>query len=73
MIVGALRHARRTGLGQWIDLGQTLTSAALTDTAVIEYTVNGDIHAVEMTSGAQFLLKMSLSLSHWPQPLDNPN
>jgi crotonobetainyl-CoA:carnitine CoA-transferase CaiB-like acyl-CoA transferase len=42
-IVGALRHARRTGRGQWIDLGQTLTSAALTDTAVIEYTVNGDI------------------------------
>jgi len=43
MIAGALRHARRTGQGQWIDLGQTLTSAALTDTAVIEYTVNGDI------------------------------
>ena len=43
MIVAALRHARRTGQGQWIDLGQTLTAAALTDTAVIEYTVNGDI------------------------------
>ena len=43
MIAGALRHARRTGQGQWIDLGQTLTSAALTDTAVIEYSVNGDI------------------------------
>jgi benzylsuccinate CoA-transferase BbsF subunit len=43
MIVGALRHARSTGQGQWIDLGQTLTSVALTDTAVIEYTVNGDI------------------------------
>jgi benzylsuccinate CoA-transferase BbsF subunit len=43
MIVGALRHAGRTGQGQWIDLGQTLTSVALTDTAVIEYTVNGDI------------------------------
>ncbi|MGZ3627840.1 MAG: CaiB/BaiF CoA transferase family protein [Ktedonobacteraceae bacterium] len=43
MIAGALRHAKRTGQGQWIDLGQTLTSAALTDTAVIEYSVNGDI------------------------------
>jgi benzylsuccinate CoA-transferase BbsF subunit len=42
-IVSALRRARRTGQGQWIDLGQTLTAAALTDTAVIEYTVNGDI------------------------------
>ncbi len=42
-IIAALRHARRTGQGQWIDLGQTLTSAALTDTAVIEYTVNGHI------------------------------
>jgi benzylsuccinate CoA-transferase BbsF subunit len=42
-IVGALRYARRTGKGQWIDLGQTLTAAALTDTAVIEYTINGDI------------------------------
>jgi benzylsuccinate CoA-transferase BbsF subunit len=42
-IVAALRHARRTGQGQWIDLGQTLTAAALTDTAVIEYTVNGEI------------------------------
>jgi len=42
-IVAALRHARRTGKGQWIDLGQTLTAAALTDTAVIEYTVNGEI------------------------------
>jgi crotonobetainyl-CoA:carnitine CoA-transferase CaiB-like acyl-CoA transferase len=43
MIVAALRQAMRTGRGQWIDLGQTLTAAALTDTAVIEYTVNGDI------------------------------
>ena len=43
MIVAALRHAKRTGKGQWIDLGQTLTAAALTDTAVIEYSVNGDI------------------------------
>ena len=43
MIVAALRHARRTGQGQWIDLGQTLTAAALTGTAVIEYTVNGEI------------------------------
>ena len=42
-IVSALRVARRTGQGQWIDLGQTLTAAALTDTAVIEYTVNGDV------------------------------
>jgi benzylsuccinate CoA-transferase BbsF subunit len=42
-IVSALRVARRTGKGQWIDLGQTLTAAALTDTAVIEYTVNGDV------------------------------
>jgi benzylsuccinate CoA-transferase BbsF subunit len=42
-IVAALRHARRTGKGQWIDLGQTLTAAALTDTAVIEYTVNGEV------------------------------
>ena len=40
-IVSALRRAWRTGQGQWIDLGQTLTAAALTDTAVIEYTVNG--------------------------------
>ncbi len=43
MIVAALRHARLTGQGQWIDLGQTLTAAALTDTAVIEYTINGEI------------------------------
>jgi len=42
-IVSALRRARRSGQGQWIDLGQTLTAAALTDTAVIEYTVNGDV------------------------------
>jgi benzylsuccinate CoA-transferase BbsF subunit len=42
-IVAALRYARRTGKGQWIDLGQTLTAAALTDTAVIEYTVNDEI------------------------------
>ncbi len=42
-IVAALRHARRTGKGQWIDLGQTLTAVALTDTAVIEYTVNGEV------------------------------
>lgn len=42
-IVAALRYARRTGQGQWIDLGQTLTAAALTNTAVIEYTVNGEI------------------------------
>ncbi len=42
-IVAALRYARRTGKGQWIDLGQTLTAAALTNTAVIEYTINGDI------------------------------
>lgn len=42
-IVAALRHVKRTGQGQWIDLGQTLTAAALTDTAVIEYTVNGNI------------------------------
>jgi benzylsuccinate CoA-transferase BbsF subunit len=40
-IVAALRYARRSGKGQWIDLGQTLTAAALTDTVVIEYTVNG--------------------------------
>jgi benzylsuccinate CoA-transferase BbsF subunit len=42
-IVAALRHAKRTGQGQWIDLGQTLTAAALTGTAVIEYTVNGEV------------------------------
>src|SRR5579884_3189886 len=42
-IVSALRIAKRTGKGQWIDLAQTLTAAALTNTAVIEYTVNGDI------------------------------
>ena len=42
-IVSALRRVKRTGQGQWIDLGQTLTAAALTDTAVIEYTVNGNI------------------------------
>src|SRR5260370_868235 len=47
-IVAALRHARRTGKGQWIDLGQTLTAVALTDTAVIEYTVNG---AVQQRNG----------------------
>ncbi len=43
MIVAALRHASLTGQGQCIDLGQTLTAAALTDTAVIEYTINGEI------------------------------
>ncbi len=42
-IVAALRYARRTGKGQWIDLGQTLTAAALTNTAVIEYTINDEI------------------------------
>jgi len=42
-IVAALRYARRTGKGQWIDLGQTLTAAALTNTAVIDYTINGNI------------------------------
>jgi len=31
------------------------------------------IHAVEMTSGELSLLKMSLSLQHWPRLLDNRN
>src|SRR6266516_1509956 len=30
-------------------------------------------HAVEKTSGALFLLKMSLNLLHWPRQLDSLN
>jgi benzylsuccinate CoA-transferase BbsF subunit len=40
-ILAALRHRRRTGQGQYIDLAQTETIVSLLGPAVLDWTVNG--------------------------------
>ena len=40
-ILIALEHRRRTGRGQFIDIGQIQTTSAMLGTAVLDYTVNG--------------------------------
>ncbi|GAA4327599.1 hypothetical protein GCM10023144_12360 [Pigmentiphaga soli] len=40
-VLSALRHRRRTGQGQYIDMAQTEPTVALLGPAVMEYTVNG--------------------------------
>jgi benzylsuccinate CoA-transferase BbsF subunit len=42
-VLAALRHRRRTGEGQFIDLAQTEPTMALLGPALMEYTVNGRI------------------------------
>lgn len=37
----ALRHRRRTGLGQWIDLSQVESAVTLTGPAILDFQVNG--------------------------------
>lgn len=40
-VLAALRHTRRTGRGQYIDLAQTEATIAVLGPAILEYTVNG--------------------------------
>jgi benzylsuccinate CoA-transferase BbsF subunit len=42
-VLAALRHRRRTGEGQFIDVAQTETMIALLGPAVLDYTVNGRV------------------------------
>jgi benzylsuccinate CoA-transferase BbsF subunit len=42
-VLAALRHRRRTGEGQFIDLAQTEPTMALLGPALMEYTVNGRV------------------------------
>lgn len=42
-ILAALRHAERTGEGQLVDVAQVDSVIALTETAVVEYTVTGKV------------------------------
>jgi crotonobetainyl-CoA:carnitine CoA-transferase CaiB-like acyl-CoA transferase len=41
--LAALRHAERTGVGQLVDVAQVDSIIALTETAVVEYTVDGTV------------------------------
>ena len=40
-VLAALRHARRTGVGQYIDLAQTEATISVLGPAILEYSVNG--------------------------------
>lgn len=40
-LLAALRHQRRTGVGQYIDIAQTEPMVALLGTQILEYTANG--------------------------------
>jgi benzylsuccinate CoA-transferase BbsF subunit len=42
-IIGALRRRRKTGKGQHIIMAQVASAAAILETAILEYTVNGRI------------------------------
>jgi crotonobetainyl-CoA:carnitine CoA-transferase CaiB-like acyl-CoA transferase len=42
-VLAALRHRRRTGEGQFIDIAQTETMISLLGPAVLDYTVNGRV------------------------------
>lgn len=42
-VLAALRHRRRTGQGQYIDMAQTEPTVALLGPAVLDYTVNGNV------------------------------
>ena len=44
-VLAALRHRRRTGEGQFIDMAQTEPTIALLGPAVLDFTVNGRVHA----------------------------
>jgi CoA:oxalate CoA-transferase len=41
--LAALRHAERTGVGQLVDVAQVDSILALTETAVVDYTVSGTV------------------------------
>lgn len=41
--LAALRHAEATGVGQLVDVAQVDSIVALTETAVVEYTVDGNV------------------------------
>lgn len=41
--LAALRHAERTGVGQLVDVAQTDSVVAMTETAVVDYTVSGKV------------------------------
>ncbi|MEU6644054.1 CoA transferase [Saccharomonospora sp. NPDC046836] len=43
--LAALRHAERTGQGQLVDVAQVDSIMAMTETAVVEYTVDGKVAA----------------------------
>ena len=43
--LAALRHAERTGIGQLVDVAQVDSILALTETAVVDYTVGGTVAA----------------------------
>lgn len=45
--LAALRHAERTGVGQLVDVAQVDSILALTETAVVDYTVSGKVATPE--------------------------
>ena len=44
-VLAALRHAERTGVGQLVDVAQVDSVIAMTETAVVDYTVDGKVAA----------------------------